>query len=589
MKRLGLLIAVLAITISLIIAPPAKADVQDFLIKSFEADYFLSRDEQKNSQLRVEEKIVAEFPNFDQNHGILRAIPKTYKDHPLSLRVEKVTNEFGHPITFETSSSNSNEVLKIGDADKFVHGRQTYQIYYSLQHVTSNFEDHDEFYWDINGDQWRQSFEKVTVRLHIDKALVDSIKPGEACYTGAFGSSNQDCSISSIAQNDAVVITSNASRPLNAGETLTIVAAFQKDTFAPYKPDPAEVVKQTALIMGLGALPPFIALAVVLRSWHKYGRDPKGKGTIVPQYLAPKEVSVMAADAVMKEGSVPTAIPAQILDLAVRHFLKIYEVKTERKLLPDKTTYEVELVKDTVGLRQEELEVLRMLFGAMPKVGDRVDLKTLANKRYKEAAKLGKTVNTQITTDGYLRTEPGKAKLPYYIWGAILLVGGFFAIPYGLGVVAAGLVLLIGANYMPARTIKGVELRDYLYGLRDYMKLAEAERIKVLQSPHGTLTEKIDTGDNAQLVKLYEKLLPYAMLFGIEKDWAKQFADLYQQPPDWYVGSSAHFNGALFATSLHSFGTTSATSFSPPSNSSSSGVGGGFSGGGGGGGGGGGW
>jgi uncharacterized membrane protein YgcG len=171
--------------------------------------------------------------------------------------------------------------------------------------------------------------------------------------------------------------------------------------------------------------------------------------------------------------------------------------------------------------------------------------------------------------------------------GFLLLVTGL-AVLLGVGILIAGVIVMLGAQAMPARTLEGVALRDYLLGLRDYMKLAEADRMKVLQSPHGELTEKVDIDDKRQLVKLYEKLLPYAMLFGIEKEWAKEMAPLYERTPDWYAGNGA-FSAVWFASSLSSFSSNAATTFAPPSDSSSSGFGGGSSGGGGGGGGGGGW
>jgi uncharacterized membrane protein YgcG len=156
--------------------------------------------------------------------------------------------------------------------------------------------------------------------------------------------------------------------------------------------------------------------------------------------------------------------------------------------------------------------------------------------------------------------------------------------PFTAGIAGAGIIVMIASQFMPARTALGVEKREYLLGLKLYMKMAEADRLKALQSPRGELTEKINVADNTQLVKLYEKLLPYAMLFGIEKDWAKEFSALYTESPDWYAGHSA-FNAAYFAGSMASFGTASTQSFTPPSSSGS----GGSSGGGGGGGGGGGW
>src|SRR5215207_432331 len=58
------------------IAAPAPASVQDFTYDSFEADYYLVRGEGGTSHLYTTEKIVARFPDFDQNKGIVRSIPK---------------------------------------------------------------------------------------------------------------------------------------------------------------------------------------------------------------------------------------------------------------------------------------------------------------------------------------------------------------------------------------------------------------------------------------------------------------------------------------------------------------------------------
>jgi len=95
-----------------------------------------------------------------------------------------------------------------------------------------------------------------------------------------------------------------------------------------------------------------------------------------------------------------------------------------------------------------------------------------------------------------------------------------------------------------------------------------------------------------KLVKLYEKVLPYAILFGQEKEWGAQLGRYYeslQQQPDWYAGNSnAAFTAVAMSSALSSFNT--ATSYTSASSSSGGGSGGGgSSGGGGGGGGGGGW
>ena len=127
--------------------------------------------------------------------------------------------------------------------------------------------------------------------------------------------------------------------------------------------------------------------------------------------------------------------------------------------------------------------------------------------------------------------------------------------------------------------------------------MAEADRLKFLQSVEG-----VDTSE-AGIVNLYEKLLPYAALFGLEKSWMNELKKYYElediESPDWY---DSDFSYAALGSIMHSaisrpIDTSSSSGgwssgggggFSSSSGSSGGG-GGGYSGGGGGGGGGGGW
>lgn len=585
-----ILLAVLAAVLFLLPAHAVHASTQDFSIDSFTGDYYLSRDTSHVSQLRITEKIVADFPAYDQNHGILRAIPQSYQNHSLELHIQSVTDQNGTSWPYTISTDNGNGVLQIGDAHSYVHGQQTYNIDYTMRGNSLNLADHDEFFWDINGDQWPQQFRHVTARVHIPTDLVSSLQDHRACYVGVAGSTGGDCVVTNFATDPdgskLVVFDSSATVPPN--QTMTVVLAFNQGTFAEYAPSAAEIQRQILMVAEFATLP-FVTLVFLLINWFRRGRDPKGSGVIVPQYTPPKDLSVLGSSAVIKESFDSKAISATIIDLAVRHYIKIYEVK--KTGIFGGTDYETELIKPPTDLRSEEKTVVTMLF-TLSEPGTRVALSSLKNKLAAKSQQLGKTVDKQLTTDGYFRSTPERARLPYHITGIVLAVIGFFALHAGgslwaFSFLLAGFILLAGAYIMPARTRKGVDMREYLFGVRDYMKLAEADRLKVLQSPHGELTEKIDVGDNKQLVKLYEKLLPYAMLFGIEKDWASEMAGLYQQAPDWYYGPGT-FNAIWFASSLNSFSTSAATAFAPPSSSSSSGFGGG-AGGGGGGGGGGGW
>lgn len=568
---------------------PARAGVQDFSITSFTADYYLSRDSGRVSELKVTEKIVAQFPDFDQNHGILRAIPATYQKHGLEVTVTGVKNAHGNKWEYSSYNENDNLVLKIGDADKYVKGEQTYIIDYTLRGVIMDTADGQEFYWDVNGDQWQQPFQRVEATLHLPADIAKNLKAPSRCYTGGFGSQESQCDIYysyDQGQGRIINVKTKLQRQLNPGETLSVEFGFTGGTFAPYTPSAREITRWVWAGMGIAGLP-LVTLFVLLRNYMRTGRDPKGRGAIVPEYLPPKDVSVLGANAVLTEGFSTKAASATIIDLAVRHYLKIYETKEKGML--NGADYDIELIKSPNDLRPEEKQVVSMLFGAGAAVGGRVSLSSLKTSLATKVAKLDKDTEKRMTDAGYFAKAPSKARLPYFVVATIMTVAGFVLfvayIPVAIGLLVSAAMLFIGAFAMPARTVKGVELREYLQGLQQYIKLAEAERLKVLQSPRGELTEKIDTGDKTQLIKLYERLLPYAMLFGLEKDWAKAMAPLYdEQRPDWYSGNHA-FSAAWFAGSLSNFGTTAGTTFSPPSSSGS----GGGAGGGGGGGGGGGW
>jgi len=164
-------------------------------------------------------------------------------------------------------------------------------------------------------------------------------------------------------------------------------------------------------------------------------------------------------------------------------------------------------------------------------------------------------------------------------------------IGWWFGLAISTVLLFIFALKIDIKTEKGNEKYAHLLGLKMYINTAEKERIKFHNDPK-------------KYTEVFETLLPYAMIFGLEKKWAAQFEDIYTTPPQWYQGDFTTFNTAYFVNSLGSFNSNVGTKVSPPSSSySSSGGyrssgwssggsgfgGGGSSGGGGGGSGGGGW
>jgi uncharacterized membrane protein YgcG len=209
-----------------------------------------------------------------------------------------------------------------------------------------------------------------------------------------------------------------------------------------------------------------------------------------------------------------------------------------------------------------------------------------------------KLANEELVRRGLRRTVPATVRawpvLLAFLASGIALLAGMFAL-FGsvdpvvpiLVIVGTGLVpfLVIGPISRKPLTAAGAEVRDHLRGLKEFIEWAEADRIRMLQSPAGAERVRIDPRDPAQMLKLYEVLLPYAVVFGQEKEWAERLAVLYgpDRSPDWYAGSHG-FSAGSFSSGISSLSASSSSASSTSGGSS----GGGSSGGGGGGGGGGG-
>jgi len=599
MKRAALgLVAGLVFALTMLgAAAPAHAGVDDFTFESFSADYYLGVDDAGRSTLTTVETFVAIFPDIDQNHGMRRAIPGDYQGVPTDVAVQSVTDENGNPRPFEVETDDQGFVLVTSRDDGFVHGAQTYVFTYTQHNVTRFFADtnDDEFFWDTNGTGWYQPFGSVTARVHVPAALAASLTGQSACYQGYEGST-ETCELVTEDTGDETVISTTVT-DLAPGENVTLAIGFEPHTFVPrdesYLGSPVSVLQIGSLIASIAAL----IWSIVLRA----GRlgDGKGRPTIIAEYTPPKDLDLITAAVIL--GKTKRAAAAQFVDFAVRRKIRIVETEKQGWFARG-TTYLLELL-DAKGLDGPELTLAVALFGyqLQPGTGYLIGARD---------ATLSEQVRAIIATATSAATRNGlrkKGSAKFAILPALLAIGGAIgsflfgitmlddsvggALPFLLFIPPIIIVLIVfGTVFRTPLSDRRAELRDHLKRLELYIRLAEADRLRMLQSPTGAEKEAVSTTDPRQIVDVYEKLLPYAVLFSLEKQWAQELGKYYtEQSPDWYSGTGA-FNAAVFASSISSMSTTAASSYSGSSSSSSSGGsgGGGSSGGGGGGGGGGG-
>lgn len=586
MKKLILGVLILAFgTFSTM--PVYAVGTDNYTITSYGVDMTLSRDENNRSVLDVTETIVADFPTTDENHGLERTFVKNYDGHSTTFELLNVTDGTGAELPFHWSG----DALRIGDADTYVHGLTTYVIKFRQHDVTKYYANtgRDEFYWDAIGTDALVPIEKAVVRLTLDATIASGYTEPN-CYQGAQGSAEQ-CTLVGADNSDGTVSYSGSTENIGNGAGVTVALGFPKGTFAAYQPSLFERFLEiwVTLQFIVGPLS-FIALFWFIVSYMKRLNRTKEIGTVVPEYLPPKNASVTAAARVA--GYTHAVMTAQMLDLAVRHYIRIYEVKEKSFFSP--AEYEIEVIQDVQALRAEEQELLKDTFGGLPSIGSRLNLKELQNN----PAYYARTLNNDADLDKLIQGEYAFSaeSEAMKIWARkvaqVLFVSALVSLS-PLVLVVSGVVFAMSFACKPL-TDTGLALKRYMEGLKMYIEVAEEDRIKMLQSPEGVekVAEVSGGGtDGAQLIKLYEKVLPYAVLFNQEKQWNKQLGHYYesaQESPDWYTGHNAVFNAVAFSSAMNAFSTASNAASSYSSSSGGSG-GGGFSGGGGGGGGVGGW
>jgi uncharacterized membrane protein YgcG len=568
-------VAFAAAVLAFVFAAPALAD-EGWVIERFAADITINKD----ASLHIVEAIDVNFGAL-QKHGIFRTIPVRYAwddthVRVYQLQVRSVTDGSGKGIPYDTTDQGASKVIKIGDANRTLSGPQAYRITYDVSGAMNAFADHDELFWNVNGGLWDVRAQAVNASVHTPAA------PQQAtCYQGAAGS-DEACrfSITSSGADFA------ATRPLAPRGQLTIVAALAKGVVAEPKPIIARdgdnflaYFEPQPLWVALAVLTLAAGLAFLYRRWYTVGRDARERETIVPEYEPPDKVRPAQLGVILDESADTKDVTATIVDLAVRGYLTITEEpqawlfakkdwtlhatgKTTDQLLPYERIVYDGLFKDGADVKVSEL---RTHFVS--------SLRSAEGELYRDSA--GRK---------WFATRPDRVRQGYAGVSVLVIIAGvgltwllgrtLGAGLVGVAVIIVGVVAVLVARVMPAKTAAGAELLRRSLGFRYYMEVAEKERQRF-----------------AERENIFSEYLPYAIVFGCVDKWARAFKeiDMTAQTSSWYMGGGP-FNAGILSSSLQGFSTSLGSAISStPGSSGGSGFSGGFSGGGGGGGGGGSW
>lgn len=328
-----------------------------------------------------------------------------------------------------------------------------------------------------------------------------------------------------------------------------------------------------------------VAILFVFVRWILKEYSKTGRGVVIPQYEPPRGLRPAEMQVLWKERTNNKTFAAIIVDLAVRGYVVIEE---EEKKFLQKQGYKISLTgRNLSDLKKYEQAALFGLFpggikhfstSEIRKPSNRVHALSLSRRVQELPDKIFQEIDPQ---NQYYEVSPLKEEkkaLTWIICGIfwfILFTKYGYSIPQYLWVFISffilGLCVWAYVKFEARLSQAGRELKEEILGFKMYLYTAERYRLQNL------------TPD------IFEKYLPYAMVFGIEKKWAEAFANQPITQPVWYhsanvamvssAGLSSNFSATAFSASFVS-------SFTGAFSNGGTGAGGSAGGGGGGGGGG---
>lgn len=601
-------------------------------ILNYHSDIRVGRD----GYLDVIETIRVNVEGNEIRRGIYRDFPQEYKTkwglrQHRPFEVTGVTrNGSAEPYAVEKVGSGTR--VRIGSAEVLLEtgSVQEYAIAYRTGRQLFFDDKGDELYWNVTGNFWNFPIMEATVQVILPEGI--ELREAEA-YTGSKG--DQGRAYEKMDTPGGVLFRTTA--PLGRQEGLTIVVRWEPGMLeAVAYEDPSIWEGNRLLFFGLGLV--VLGLVAFAVQWFRVGRDP-ARGVIIPGWEPPEGFSPAAVRYLQNMSFDDKCFTAAVLSLAAKGYLKVEEAGVDEYKLVKKdgngaTTADESLLYDalfSVGISLLLNQVNYEQIGGAKAVLKSALWSNVQGKFFHNHT--GKWFVGVLLCLGGLGLMSVQMDDPLVVFGMMvftILLGfwigaiagsirtgrsskwiGILVIPLlvvvliflglignsaGVWCALATLVVLVAAPIfhflMKAPTLAGRKALDGIAGFREYLSVAEEDRLNLENPPERT-------------PELFERFLPYALALGVEQKWSEAFDSILtaagkergeqNYTPSFYSGGSSGFQNALTGAGIGAAigGALASSSIAPSESGSSSGGfsggGGGSSGGGGGGGGGGGW
>lgn len=476
-----------------------------------------------NSDIRVEEAWEVVFQGGPFHFGY-RNIPMKRLTDITEVQVEGdgrlySLSDSERPFTFTTFKDEGNFVIKwffppVSDEKAF------FRLSYTVKGALRFYKEGDQLWWVAVFPDRNYPIKSSTVTVFLPEGA-------RAEKVASYGPS----AVWEISP-DGRAVTFKSQETIRPGESLEVRVQFPHGivTGSPALWQRLEDMRPLANLL-LGAIGLLLAvggIVLVIALWYLRGRDvPVGE---VASYLPepPSNLPPALAGTLLDEQADLQDIIATLVDLARRGAIEIVE-----KIGPlGIRTITFHLKDRSVAIHPFEARLISAIFGS-----DRIrrSLEELKDQFYTHIPELQKIIYNQAVKQNLFPANPQRVRIYYVSLGGTLIalafiLGAFvhfafnslFAIfetavcPFiGLGVTGVALTLI--SRFMPRKTRKGSQeaaqwraFKRYLQDIEKYTKVTEAK-------------------------DLFERYLPYAIAFGLERSWIYKFARADVPAPRWYI------------------------------------------------------
>ncbi|MCR4600587.1 MAG: DUF2207 domain-containing protein [Clostridia bacterium] len=625
MKRLGSLFSAFCLVACYCVLPVLTAyadetveyhdsDPYDYITESF----FVWAEFDSSHTASISERISVDF--VTEHHGITRNIPMA-TDGSYEIK-NIVVNGFEYTVEEESN----NVVIRIGDADEYLSGQQTFDIYYEIEYLKDTDNSADFLAQNMLPTEWqtsiREAYLSITMPSEIDWNNM-------YIYYGEYGTDDPNLWQSYFDYRIEGNTLSLYGSDLGKGCGLTLRDTDLPDGYWSEARSYAEIHKTALDIITIISV---ITALISIILWIRFGRDEAIVETVEfypPDQMTPAEIGY-AIDEDLSDGEMMT----MVFYLADKGYITIEPEDDHFVLKKEKgaAAEEPQHVKDFLSGLFKGRKSFRTDKVPAKFRDDFDDAKAKAVEEYEQKHDSVFTLGAFLSRcacfvfllldmavfcwsmdghfDGiYLGAIPfmvgvagmylackGMDTFRFHkgsstfriVAGTLMYVGQIIAtlwlfdqVPVGtytFAFVISLAVIYIAMVLMQKRTKDNAQLMGRIYGFRGFIKDAEYDRIVALSDEDP---------------EYFYHILPYAAIMGLETQWTKHFENITIPQPGWYRADGPFIYSSVWCNQMIHSCTRDAVP-PVPSGGSSGGFsggssGGGFSGGGGGGGGGGAW